>query len=225
MDENDALLEQLKELQKEYEKLGEAGAEGYQQVSAKIAEVNAEQTKLGGEAQTTDGVIKQTNKMSTGFSRAGEAVGAFGDVMSSLSFDSPELNVAGTIAQAIAQIALGAGNAIAQASELGPWAWVAFGLSAMAQLAAMISQLHSITGYATGGIVGGGKSVGDKNLVRINSGEMVLNKGQQGRLWNMINSNSTIGNQPYTTGQVEFKLRGADLYGSFKNYKTLAKKQ
>lgn len=225
MDENDALLEQLKELQKEYEKLGEAGAEGYQQVSAKIAEVNAEQTKLGGEAQTTDGVIKQTNKMSTGFSRAGEAVGAFGDVMSSLSFDSPELNVAGTIAQAIAQIALGAGQAIAQAGEMGPWAWVAFGITAMAQLAAMISQLHSITGYASGGIVSGGKTVGDKNLVRINSGEMVLNKGQQGRLWNMINSNSTIGNQPYTTGQVEFKLRGADLYGSFKNYKTLAKKQ
>lgn len=178
MDENDALLEQLKELQKEYEKLGEAGAEGYQQVSAKIAEVNAEQTKLGGEAQTTDGVIKQTNKMSTGFSRAGEAVGAFGDVMSSLSFDSPELNVAGTIAQAIAQIALGAGNAIAQAAEMGPWAWVAFGLSAMAQLAAMVSQLHSITGYASGGIIGGGKSVGDKNIVAVNSGELILNKPQ-----------------------------------------------
>ena len=225
MDENDALLEQLKELQKEYEKLGEAGAEGYQQVSAKIAEVNAEQSKLGGEAQTTDSVIKQTKKMSTGFSRAGEAVGAFGDVMSSLSFDSPELNVAGTIAQAIAQIALGAGQAIAQAGELGPWAWVAFGLTAMAQLAAMVSQLHSITGYATGGIVGGGRPIGDKNLVAVNSGEMILNKGQQGRLWNMINSNSTIGNSSQMTGNVEFKLRGADLYGSFKNYKTLAKKQ
>lgn len=225
MDENDALIEQLKKLQEEYKKLGEAGAEGYQNVSAKIAEVEAEQTKLGGEAKTTDGVIKQTNKMSTGFSRAGEAVGAFGDVMSSLSFDSPELNVAGTIAQAIAQIALGAGQAIAQAGEMGPWAWVAFGLTAMAQLAAMVSQLHSITGYATGGIVGGGRSIGDKNLVAVNSGEMILNKGQQGRLWNMINSNSTIGNSSQMTGNVEFKLRGADLYGSFKNYKTLAKKQ
>jgi hypothetical protein len=51
--------------------------------------------------------------MASGFSKAGEAVGAFGDVMSSLSFESPELNVAGTIAQAIAQIALGAGQAIA----------------------------------------------------------------------------------------------------------------
>jgi hypothetical protein len=77
---------------------------------------------------------------------------------------------------------------------MGPWAWVAFGLAAMAQLAAMVSQLHSITGYASGGIISGGKSVGDKNLVRVNSGEMILNQGQQGRLWNMINSNSTIGN-------------------------------
>lgn len=225
MDENDALLEQLKELQKEYEKLGEAGAEGYQQVSAKIAEVNAEQTKLGGEAQTTDGVIKQTNKMSTGFSRAGEAVGAFGDMMSSLSFDSPELNVAGTIAQAIAQIALGAGNAIAQSAELGPWGWVAFGLTAMAQLAAMVSQLHSITGYASGGIIGGGKSVGDKNIVAVNSGELILNKPQQARLWRMLNGSESSSISSQSGGQVEFKIRGADLYGSLKNYKTLSKKQ
>jgi len=145
--------------------------------------------------------------------------------MSSLSFDSPELNVAGTIAQAIAQIALGAGQAIAQSAELGPWGWVAFGITAMAQLAAMISQLHSITGYASGGIVSGGRSVGDKNLVRINSGEMVLNKGQQGRLWNMINGNSTIGNNSVTNGQVQFKIRGADLVGSINNYKKLSKKQ
>jgi hypothetical protein len=61
---------------------------------------------------------------------------------------------------------------------MGPWAWVAFGLVAMAQLAAMVSQLHSITGYASGGIIGGGKSVGDKNIVAVNSGELILNKPQ-----------------------------------------------
>jgi hypothetical protein len=41
------LLEQLKELQKVYKDLGEAGASGYAQISAQIANVTAEQTKLG----------------------------------------------------------------------------------------------------------------------------------------------------------------------------------
>ena len=227
MDQNDQLLEQLKEIQEEYAKLGDSGKDGYEKVSAQIADVTAKQTQLKESAKGEKDAIEQTKKLSGGFSKAGDAVGAFGDIMSNLgsSFESPELNVAGTIAQAIAQIALGAGQAIAQAGELGPWAWVAFGITAMAQLAAMISQLHSITGYASGGIVSGGRSVGDKNLVRINSGEMVLNKGQQGRLWNMINGNSTIGNHSVANGQVQFKIRGADLVGSINNYKKLSKKQ
>jgi hypothetical protein len=215
----------LKEIQEAYAKMGDSGKEGYEKVSAQIADVTAKQAKLSEDAQSQNETIKKTNKMATGFSRAGEAIGSMGDIMSSLSFDSPELNVAGTIAQAIAQIALGAGQAIAQSAELGPWGWVAFGITAMAQLAAMISQLHSITGYASGGIVSGGKTVGDKNLVRINSGEMILNKGQQGRLWNMINGNSTIGNNSVANGQVQFKIRGADLVGSINNYKKLSKKQ
>jgi len=41
----------------------------------------------------------------------------------------------------------------------------------------------------------------------------------------MINGNESIGNNQQTNGQVEFKIRGADLYGSLKNYKTIAKKQ
>ena len=219
------LLAQLKEIQEAYAKMGDSGKEGYEKVSAQISDVTAKQAKLSEDAQSQNETIKKTNKMATGFSRAGEAVGAFGDVMSSLSFDSPELNVAGTIAQAIAQIALGAGQAIAQAGEMGPWAWVAFGITAMAQLAAMISQLHSITGYASGGIVSGGKTVGDKNLVRVNSSEMILNQTQQGRLWRMINGNTSIDTVGQTNSQVEFKIRGADLYGSLKNYKTIAKKQ
>lgn len=226
MDENDALIEQLKKLQEEYAKLGEAGAEGYQQVSAKIEEVNAEQAQLSESAQAQNKVIKQTNKMSTGFSRAGEAIGAFGNIMSSLSFESPELNVAGIIAQSIAQIALGAGTAIAQFAETGnPFVWVAMSLATMAQLAAMVSQLHSITGYASGGIIGGGKSVGDKNIVAVNSGELILNKPQQARLWRMLNGSESSSISSQSGGQVEFKIRGADLYGSLKNYKTLSKKQ
>lgn len=88
--------------------------------------------------------------------------------------DSPELNVAGVIAQSIAEITLGASKAIAQGSELGPFGWIAFAALAMAQLAAMISQVHSLTA-ATGAIVPGNSWSGDKVAARVNSGEMILN--------------------------------------------------
>jgi len=46
-------------------------------------------------------------------------------------------------------------------------------------------------GYAGGGIVGGSSFNGDKIPARLNSGEMVLNKTQQSKLWNTINFGTT----------------------------------
>ena len=227
MDKNDELIERLKELQKAYSELGEAGKEKYDEVTEAINRTVEANQKLAESGQAQDAANKKTQKTVSTINDAASAVGSLGDSFSSLgsAFESPELNVAGTIAQAIAQIALGASTAIAQFAETGnPFVWVAMSLATMAQLAAMISQLHSITGMASGGIVGGGKSVGDKNLVRLNSGELVLNQTQQGRLWRMINGSESLGVSSQTNGQVEFKIRGADLYGSLKNYKTLTKK-
>lgn len=227
MDKNDELIERLKELQKAYSELGEAGKEKYDEVTDAINRTVEANQKLAESGQAQDAANKKTQKTVSTINDAASAVGSLGDSFSSLgsAFESPELNVAGTIAQAIAQIALGASTAIAQFAETGnPFVWVAMSLATMAQLAAMVSQLHSITGYASGGIVSGGKTVGDKNLVRLNSGELVLNQTQQGRLWRMINGSESLGVSSQTNGQVEFKIRGADLYGSLKNYKTLAKK-
>ena len=51
------------------------------------------------------------------------------------------------------------------------------------------------------------------------TGEMVLNQGQQSRLFNLLNGQySSTANNSAGSGQVEFVLRGADLYGSMKNY-------
>ncbi len=103
-------------------------------------------------------------------------VNSAGSAFSSLgsAFESPELNIAGIIAQAIASVIQGYSTASAQAGTLGPWAWAAFALSGLAQIAAVISQIHSLSGYAQGGIVGGGSYVGDSQIIRVNSGEAVL---------------------------------------------------
>lgn len=140
------------------------------------------------------------------------------DTMSSLGeiSDEPVLNAAGTIAQAIATYILGWSEATAQAAKLGPIGWAAFSLGTAAQLAAIVAQIHSISGYATGGIIGGTSYSGDKLVARVNSGEMVLNKRQQTNLFNAISS-GRIGNGGNVVA-CDFRLRGSDIYGALKNY-------
>jgi hypothetical protein len=62
--------------------------------------------------------------------------------------------------------------------------------------------------------VPGSSFTGDKVLARLNSGEMVLNRGQQNRLFNMLNSGAS-GNGG--RDNVQFVLRGMDLTGLINN--------
>lgn len=151
----------------------------------------------------------------------GDAFASMGDILGSLgeTMESPELNVAATIGQAIANYILGWTQATAQAAKLGPIGWAAFALSSLAQVAAVVAQIHSISGYATGGIIGGSSYSGDKLLARVNSGEMILNKRQQTTLFNAIAS-GRIGNGG-DIASVSFRLRGSDIYGALKNYSAI----
>lgn len=226
MDANDQLLQKLKEIQEAYKELGIDGAEGYAQVAQKIQEVNDNQTQLADGAKVLKKAEKNTKKLSTGFQRAGDAVGQLGSAFGSLGsgFKSPELNIAATIAQGIASVVQGYGQATAEASSMGPWAWVAFSVAAMAQVAAMIGQIHSLTadteGYATGGIVTGNTTVGDNVLARLNANEMVLSTNQQANLFRLLNGElSSLGENGSTTpGSVSFKIKGSDLVGVLSNY-------
>ena len=83
----------------------------------------------------------------------------------------------------------GYATATAQAGKLGPWAWIAFAATGLATLTAMISSVKQAGAFATGGVIGGTSTSGDKKFARVNSGEMILNKFQQTRLFNMVNGN------------------------------------
>ena len=87
----------------------------------------------------------------------------------------------------------------------------------MAAMAAQTAASHALAAFAEGGIVGGNSFVGDKNIVRVNSGEMILNGKQQRNLFNLLDEGGAAGGGSMQT--VSFKLRGADIYGSLKNYK------
>lgn len=83
-----------------------------------------------------------------------------------------------------------------------------------ATIASGIANVGKIAGaFAYGGIVGGSYSTGDRVPIMVNSGEMILNSGQQGNLFKMINSGGSGGGR-----EVEFKIRGTELVGVLSNY-------
>lgn len=90
-------------------------------------------------------------------------------------------------------------------------------IAAIATVVALVTSMFaSIPAFATGGIVGGNSTVGDHNLVRVNSGEMILNGRQQRNLFNLLNGNGSFNSG--SGGQVEFKIKGSELYGVLNNY-------
>lgn len=86
---------------------------------------------------------------------------------------------------------------------------------AAAGLVAILGLMGKLPKFANGGIVGGGSTSGDNMLARVNSGEMILNGGQQRRLFNIANGNG--GGTPQQT-LVSTKVRGEDMFLAIKNY-------
>ena len=145
-----------------------------------------------------------------------EAVGTAQKIQAQIAQASAAKQVAADAAVAAAEgtkaaasagaAAAGAGSAVSSIPIVGPiLAVAAIGTVVAAILAAMSK-------FATGGIVGGNSMTGDKQIVRANSGEMILTKGQQATLFNAIQSGNLGGG-----GNVEFKIRGADLIGAIEN--------
>ena len=150
-------------------------------------------------------VAKPAEKVGTALATVGdslEALGAGGAVAKT-----------GAILAAIGQLILGFASASAQAGGLGPFGWLAFSLAGLGTLSTMIS---TIKGYAQGGIVTGGPMHGDQILARVNAGEMVLTRRQQGNLWALLDGGR--GGAGAGGGEVHFELRGDALYGVLSNY-------
>ena len=102
--------------------------------------------------------------------------------------------------------AAGGASAVASIPIVGPALAVAAVTAIVAALMAAFSK------FEKGGIVGGNSTSGDHNIVRANSGEMILTKSQQRNLWDIVNGNSGgVGKN------VTFKIRGADLIGAIDN--------
>lgn len=98
-----------------------------------------------------------------------------------------------------------------------PFAGVGLAAAQIAEMEALIAAAAALPMFAEGGIVGGTKYTGDQNLARVNSGEMIINRGQQKKLWDAI-SGGKYGSNNSLSGDVEFKISGQVLRGVLNNH-------
>ena len=93
-----------------------------------------------------------------------------------------------------------AASAAASAAAGGPVAAIA------AAEATLVGLTAALATFEHGGIVGGNSTRGDHNIIRANTGELILNKAQQGTLYRAIASGNLGGG-----GGGEWRVRGTDL--------------
>ena len=205
-DANKAMLSAVKgEGEEGPSEVWKAITQGAQESTTEVERLAAAFEKLN-EVQgvTTGEAAKDSSNMADKWQKAGTAISAVGSAMSSI--EDPAAKVAATIAQAIATLALTYAQSLR--GTFTPWDWIAAAIGGVATLVGVISTIHSATGYAQGGIVQGNSYSGDNiyaGNAMVNSGELVLNKAQQGNLASQLSGNGMQGIK------VAGKIKGTDI--------------
>jgi hypothetical protein len=145
--------------------------------------------------------IKDTNDS---WKDAASAIQQVGGALNQI--EDPMAKVMGTVAQAVATMALSYAEATVKATDMGPWAWIAFAATGLATMVTAISTIHSATGYAEGGMIPGNSYSGDSQWARVNAGEVILNKAQQANLASQLHDGGNAGTSsvPYVNGEQIF---------------------
>lgn len=192
----------MKELQKVKDSLGSFENSG---ITKMIDDAKALQQILG-------------SKMASDGEKIGASMVFMSQAIQQLGQDSAAAK-AGLILQAIGNIILGFAQASAQDSKLGVIGWVA---AIAAGTAVMISTISQLQSFSQGGIFQGSKTVGDHNLARVNSGEMILTNTQQGNLFRILDNNTAgLGGG---VGVSSVRVKGSDLYLALSNYSKVQSK-
>ena len=155
---------------------------------------------------------KALSEQQTRYNLAGQAAQNFGAALAGV--EDPAAKAAGTVMQAVASIALGFAMASSNANTAGTgWGWLAWLAAGTAAMATTIGTIHSLTGYAQGGMIKGNSYSGDNigglvdgsGLVGLNAGELVLNAAQQNNVAQNLEGAGA------RTVRVVGKIRGTDI--------------
>lgn len=190
-----------------------------------LAVPKAEETPV---IKDIESIISNVSNLNTVLSSSVMLINGMGDAFANCEDESMQkmagvadvLATVGTAAMSLAQIyqtaiatneAYAASVALGQAATLPFPANIAAIATVVGTLISVVSQINQIKNagkFAEGGIVGGTSFSGDKLFAMVNSGEMILNKRQQGNLANMIGGGGN---------QVEFHISGDSLVGVLNN--------
>lgn len=180
---------------------------------------------------------ERRSKQIEGYKAIGSAASAMGQLMSAAGADgaAAAMQLVATTANATAQMIpqilalIGAKEGEAMASGTASAAALPFpaNIAAIASIIATVvgtfaSIFSTVGAFADGGIIQGASTHGDQLLARVNAGEMILNGSQQARLFNLLDGAGAVGGAGM--GQVSFKIKGSDLYGSLRNYSNIKAK-
>ena len=198
------VLPPIQQLEAELERLAELQAQAWS------PEVFADyQRKIDETKEKLDvfkGIKKDSDNSSKSFRSAASAIGAVGNALNSI--EDPTAKIMGIIAEAIAGVAAGAGQAIsAKDTTSSGWAWIGAAAAITASMVAMIAEIHNATGYAHGGVIEGTSFSGDNQWARVNAGETILNRAQSGVIASALQDSNRTSSQPsspYVNGELIF---------------------
>lgn len=225
------LLDEIKELDEKIENLQnkinknklkiDTNAEGVKNAKEEIDELDKQKKQVRDFSDAFSTV-------SYAFSTAGDAAEEFGNESAGTALKMVGIGaqLAASIANIIGMTLTEAGaNAVNSASKIGyPQNIIAIG-SALAAVMAAAAQVHSLgtKKYAHGGIVEGiGSSFSDSIPIMVSNGEMVLNKGQQRNLFNLLDRGEGVSS--LSNGDVTFRIKGNVMEGTLKNHNNQMRK-
>ena len=179
-------------------------------INEKIADADLKLTfSVDGKSIETvaDKQKKEAAEMAKEWQATGSAIQAVGGALQQI--EDPAAKVLGTIAQAVATMALSYAQAANSPAVTGTgWGWIAFAATGLATMISSISAIKQATaGFANGGVIPGNSFSGDNLFAgnaMVNSGELVLNRAQQGVLASELQGrdNGTYESQPYLDGEL-----------------------
>ena len=166
---------------------------------------------MGDDEDRLAGMRKGLDKVGKTAQATGQMFGALGE-----AFEQPAFNIMGTIAQAVATLALTFASSLK--GTVTPWDWIAAAAAGTATLISTIASIRQATAFAEGGIVSGptyalvGEYAGARNNPEVIA---PLNK-----LRSLIEPQ-----RGFEAGQVRFEIEGRTLVGILEKVNRLSSRR
>lgn len=176
-------------------------------INEQLASLNLAPIKLNFETGNLEAPVKTAKDTAAAWQAASAAISTVGAALQQI--DDPAAKIAGILATAVANIALGFANATASPATgaAGIFGWIAATTAGLATMISTITAIKSVTSagkFAEGGIVPG-NNYNDGLVANVSSGELILNRAQQDSIASQLTAN------PFGNLQLSTRLSGTDL--------------